>query len=60
MTLIGVALMAWAVVLSWLVYPRGGEETLIMRLPGAWVAIPLTVILCFGAGGAMVYTYLGQ
>lgn len=60
MTLIGAALMTMAVLLCWLVYPRQGQETRVMRLPGMWVVVPLTVILFFGSGGALVYTFLGR
>jgi hypothetical protein len=60
MTLMGAMLMAAAVMLLWFVYPRRGQETRLMRLPGMWIVVPLTIILCFGSGGALIYTYLGK
>lgn len=60
MTLIGALLMAAAVMLFWFVYPRGGQETRLMQLPGSWVIVPLTIILSFTGGGALIYTFLGK
>jgi hypothetical protein len=60
MTLIGGALMATAILLLWLVYPRGGQERRIMQLPGTWFVVPLVILLCFGSGAAVVYSFLGK
>ena len=60
MTLIGAVLIAGAGLLLWSVYPRGGQEARIMQIPGTWVVVPLTIILCAGSGAAMIYTYMGK
>ncbi len=60
MTLIGAVLMVAAGSLLWSVYPRDGQEARIMQIPGTWVVVPLTIILCAGSGGAMIYTYWGN
>jgi hypothetical protein len=60
MTVIGVLLMGVAVLLSWSVYPRGGREARIMKVPGTWIVVPLLIMLCFLGGGALVHTYIGK
>ena len=60
MTLIGAGLMVLAVFITWFAWPRDGQETRIMRLPGSWIVVPLAVMLCFGGGGALIYTYVGR
>ena len=60
MTFVGAALMTAAVLHAWVLWPRNGQEGRVMRLPAMWIVMPLTIILTFGAGGALVYTFLGR
>jgi hypothetical protein len=60
MTFIGTVLMAAAIVMTWLLWPRDGKEGRVMRLPGMWIVIPLTIMMVLGTGGALVFTQLGR
>lgn len=60
MTIIGTVLMAVAILLTWHLWPRKGQEGRVMRLPAMWIVMPLTIMMVFGAGGALVFTFLGR
>lgn len=60
LALIGIVLVVAAVVLYWALFPRGGREARVMRVPGAWMFVPLLIVFCLLSGGGLVYTHLGR
>lgn len=52
---LGAALMVGSLLLLWAVFPRGGREAWLVRLPGMWIVLPLLIMLSFLGGGALIY-----
>jgi len=60
LTALGVGLIVAAMLLYWALYPRRGGEARAMRIPGAWIFLPLLIIFCLIGGGGLVYAFIGK
>jgi hypothetical protein len=58
-TLLGIAIVAATVLLLMLLRPRDGKERWLVRLPGMWIVLGLTLTISATTGVALILTGVG-